>query len=334
MPRARNTSGMLRQWRLLRTLSAWRLGVTIREMAAELTVTEKTIRRDLATFQQAGFPLIESVGDHGRKSWRVRTAGDGPEIGFTLDEALALYLGRRLLDPLAGTVVGEAAQRAFAKVRACLGKAAVQYVERLAANLHVTAIGGGDYARHREHLNDLMAAVADSLQTVIAYQSVRATEPVEYQINPLGIAQHRGSLYVVAWSHDHSEVRTFKLDRIDAVEVSGLPFQRPQGFDVCQYLAGSFGVFHADGDVEVRVRFAPAVARYVREGRWHASQRLVQQRDGSLLAEFRLSGTEEIKRWILSFGRHAEVLEPPALREEMEAEITSISQLYAARERA
>ncbi|MDZ4782172.1 MAG: WYL domain-containing protein, partial [Planctomycetia bacterium] len=319
-----------RQWQLLRTLSARRLGASVQEMAAELSVTEKTIRRDLATFQLAGFPLIETVGDRGRKNWRVRTAGDVPEIGFTLDEALALYLGRRLLDPLAGTVVGEAAQRAFAKVRACLGKAALQYVERLAAHLHVTPLGAGDYARQREHLNDLLAAVADSLQTVVSYQSARATEPVEYQINPLGIAQHRGSLYVVAWSHDHGEVRTFKLDRIDAVEVSGLPFQRPAGFDVRQYLSGSFGVFHAAGDVAVRVRFAPAVARYVQEGRWHASQRLTPQKDGSLLADFRLSGFEEIKRWLLSFGKHAEVLEPPILREELEAEISAMVQLYLA----
>ena len=60
----------------------------------------------------------------------------------------------------------------------------------------------------------------------------------------------------------------------------------------------------------VKVRFLPRVATYVAEAKWHGSQKLEKQKDGSVLAEFRLSNTEEIKRWILSFGQHAVVLEP------------------------
>lgn len=57
------------------------------------------------------------------------------------------------------------------------------------------------------------------------------------------------------------------------------------------------------------------MARYVQESKWHASQTLSRQRDGSVLAEFQLSTTEEIKRWIMSFGRYATVLEPADLRQ-------------------
>src|SRR5512142_2804253 len=37
---------------------------------------------------------------------------------------------------------------------------------------------------------------------------------------------------------------------------------------------------------------------------------LVKESDGSVLAEFRLSCTEEIKSWLLGFGAKALVLEP------------------------
>jgi WYL domain len=47
---------------------------------------------------------------------------------------------------------------------------------------------------------------------------------------------------------------------------------------------------------------------------WHASQRLVPQRDGGLIAEFRLNNTEELRSWVLGFGSHATVLEPDGLR--------------------
>ena len=85
-------------------------------------------------------------------------------------------------------------------------------------------------------------------------------------------------------------------------------------------MAKSFGVFHGDGDVHVKIHFATTVARYVQESNWHPSQEITTQEDGSLVAEFDLDGTEEIKRWVMSFGRHAEVLGPERLREEIVSE--------------
>jgi predicted DNA-binding transcriptional regulator YafY len=93
-------------------------------------------------------------------------------------------------------------------------------------------------------------------------------------------------------------------------------------------LAKSFGVYHGDGDIGIKVRFAPTVARYVCESNWHESQKLSPQKDGSLVAEFELSDTEEIKRWIMSFGQHAVVQEPKSLRDEILQELKSLLSVY------
>ena len=111
-------SSLLRQWVLLRTLSARHAGASVKELAEELAVCEKTVRRDLDTFQQAGFPVEETVGQHGLKRWRLDPAKTQPGLSFAFDEAVALYLGRRFLDPLAGTVFWDAAQRTFHNPRA------------------------------------------------------------------------------------------------------------------------------------------------------------------------------------------------------------------------
>ncbi len=116
-------SPLIRQWILLRTLCARHYGSTVTEMAEEVGVSAKTIRRDLETFQAAGFPLVEAVEDFGRKKWHIDPAKNQPGMSFAFDEAIALYLGRRFLEPLAGTVFWEAAQRAFKKLRARLGQA-------------------------------------------------------------------------------------------------------------------------------------------------------------------------------------------------------------------
>lgn len=113
-------SPLVRQWILLRTLCANRGGLTIKEMATEMSVSDKTIRRDIETFQQAGFPLQEKVGDFGRKHWQIDRDRVKLGMSFTFDEAIALYMGRRFLEPLAGTLFWDAALRAFSKIRALL----------------------------------------------------------------------------------------------------------------------------------------------------------------------------------------------------------------------
>lgn len=321
-------SPLARQWVLLRTLCARHYGASVKELAEDLAVSDKTIRRDLQTFQEAGFPLEEVVEDFGRKRWRIDPAKSQPGLSFAFDEAVALYLARRLMEPLAGTPFWEAAQRAFRKIRATLGSEALKYVGRFAELFHQTLVGVSDYSKKAELIDQLLLGIEDQRAVFITYRSLQATESVTRDVFPYGIIHHRGSLYLVGWAPDHKEIRHWKLDRMDKAELTEVRFERPKDFDLPGHLAKSFGVFHGQGDVHVKIRFSAEVARYVQEKTWHPSQKLRSQKDGGLLAEFDLDGTEEIKRWALSFGRHAEVLEPAALRAEIADEAQNVLAEY------
>ena len=63
---------LIRQWRLLQLLATEPEGVAVREFAAEVGTSQKTIRRDLVMLRKAGFDLEPTVGRHGRKAWRLR----------------------------------------------------------------------------------------------------------------------------------------------------------------------------------------------------------------------------------------------------------------------
>lgn len=325
-------ASLLRQWLLLKTLSARRHGATLRELAAEMQVCEKTIRRDLETFLAAGFPVVETLAQFGRKQWHLDTDRVPPGMAFTFDEALAFYLGRHLLEPLAGTPIWDAAQRGLKKVRASLSESALSYIEKFADIFRQTSFGRHDYSKKAEVIDRLMVGIEDRRATFITYQSLRATEPVSYDVYPYGLAYHRGSLYLVGRNPQRERVCHWKVDRIEKADVEEIRFQRPEDFDLQRHLAGSFGIYHGDGDASVcvRVRFSPAVARYVEESQWHASQRLNKERDGGLLVEFCLDNTEEIKRWVMSFGQHAVVLAPEKLRQEILAELQSLLAAYGA----
>jgi predicted DNA-binding transcriptional regulator YafY len=147
-------------------------------------------------------------------------------------------------------------------------------------------------------------------------------------MHPYDVIDYHGWLYVVGFAPQHNAKRTWKVNRIDA-RADPMHFQRPGDFRVDEYLAGSFGMYHGDGELRVKIRFCSAAARYVRETNWHPSQQLTAQADGSLLAEFVLSGTQEIKSWIYGFGPDAEVLEPESLRREMAAELEQLRAIYS-----
>jgi predicted DNA-binding transcriptional regulator YafY len=63
----------------------------------------------------------------------------------------------------------------------------------------------------------------------------------------------------------------------------------------------------------VAIRFAEAVADYIREKKWHDSQELIELKDGGLELRLKLSSLREIERWVLGWGGNAVVLAPPEL---------------------
>lgn len=320
---------LLRQWLLMQMLARRHFGATVKELAHELSVSEKTIRRDLERLQYSGIPLRRIEEAYGRISWKLDRPEGAPPVSFTFDEAAALHLARRFMEPLAGTYLWQAAQRAFQKLRALLGTDTLRYLEKFAAFFHQTQFGAVDYSQQAELIDHLMIGAEERRAVRIRYQSLKATEPVSYEVHPYGLTYHRGALYLVGMAPRHKQIRHWKVRRIAAADLSDRSFRVPADFDIHQHFAKSFGVYHGDGDVTVRIRFAAQVARYVSEAQWHESQKLTRQRDGSLIAEFQLDGFEEIKRWILSFGRFAQVIEPEALRSELTEELQQMSAIYS-----
>jgi predicted DNA-binding transcriptional regulator YafY len=321
-------SALMRQWSLLRLLCSRQQGATVQSLAQEMEVCHKTIRRDIATFQTVGFPVEETIGEFGRKTFRLDILRGIPNLAFTLDESLALYLGRKALLALAGTMIWDAAERAFQKIRASLGSEVLQYLDRIGGTLQETSFGWSDYGQHAAILETLLAGIEERRVVFITYRSQSCTEPVTYPIHPYRLTRHQGSLYAVGYKPDDERLKTWRVDRVEAATLDAMPFTIPDGLDLDAHFAGSFGIFDGDEQVHVCVRIWPPLARYVQEKRWHASQRFQPQPDGSVIVEFEVSSTVEVKSWLLGFGRHAEVLAPPQLRDEVGQELAAMLATY------
>ena len=71
-------------------------------------------------------------------------------------------------------------------------------------------------------------------------------------------------------------------------------------------------------------------AGYIKEKIWHHTQRIEPDKDGSILFSAEVAGTDEVKHWVLGWGKHAEILEPEFLRDEVTRELKASLERYGA----
>ena len=161
-----------------------------------------------------------------------------------------------------------------------------------------------------------------------SYRTGRTGEESTRRIDPYKVWYHGGALYVIGHDHRSEEIRTFAVDRIQAIETTSDAFEIGPDFDFDAYTASSFGVV-AEPAVPVRIRFGAEWASYVGEREWHASQETRALPDGGLELTMEVGGSQELANWVLSFGGGAEVLEPASLREEVRTSLEAALANYA-----
>ena len=156
----------------------------------------------------------------------------------------------------------------------------------------------------------------------------RDLPPAERTVDPLHLVGHRGEWYLLCWSHHHSEVRIYALNRIQGARVRTERFRPPDNFRPEDYIDPSFGVFVNESAVDVAIRFFGDAASTIRERQWHPEQAIDTQPDGSVIVRFRTNQQSQVLFWVSQRGPQAEILEPKELRERAREWFESASERY------
>jgi len=319
---------VIRQWRLLHALESSRHGATIDGLASELDVTTRTIRRDLAALQEAGFALFDERDDEGRVRWRIDgQALHGLESGFTLPEVCALYLSRNLLEAVAGTPFQRDLTNAFARLEKMLSPRMRQFLDRLPS---VLAAKPGPRARGAATSPGTVARLLEATLhfrvTTMTYHSVSSKRVKEYVVHPYRLAFAQGGMYLLAYVPEYKSVRTFAIDRITSVTLEKQTFTPRQdiGDDV---FANSLGV-NTGPPERVELEFAADVAPYVRARVWHPSQDVRENGDGRMRLTMNVCHDWALRSWILSWGPFARVVSPAPLARAIRADLDAAGTHY------
>jgi proteasome accessory factor B len=317
---------VVRQWQVLRSLAASRHGLTVDALASEQGVTSRTVRRDLAALERAGFPLFQETGGE-RLRWRIDVRGlAGLDAGFSLVELCALYFGRATLDSLAGAPFHEELSRTFARFEHGLAPGMRAFLDRLPQVVGAKQTGGKRaLARHRERVTQLLEASVQCRKVRMRYYSLTSGRAKDYDLDPLRVVYAEGGLYLIAHVAEYGEARTFAIERIESLTVRDERFTTAAPSS--NAFAHSLGAFSGAPE-RVEVVVDRRHAAYVAEREWHPSQKMRQLPDGSVRVELEVSIDWALRRWILGFGAQIRVIAPSSLADDILDELDAARTQY------
>lgn len=187
-----------------------RRAVTAREIAESLSISERTVYRDIADLSRAGVPISGEAG----VGYMLRAGYRLPPLMFDPEELQALALGSRMVKGWTDAALGRAAERALLRIEAVLPKSLKDLPARdalLVPDFHVPE-------KMVAPLGKLRQCIAESRKARLAYTRVDGT-PSSRTIWPLGLVFWGESWTLAAWCELRAAFRTFRPDRMQGVVV-------------------------------------------------------------------------------------------------------------------
>ena len=158
-------------------------------------------------------------------------------------------------------------------------------------------------------------AISESTQLEIFYKNPGKENAVRRIIDPYSMVYRKNSWYLIAFCSLRNSIRTFKVNRIEKVLNTLNRFSIPKDFSADEYLSDSWWIRTGPKTV-VSIWFDSEIAPLILEKNIPGTT-IKKNKDKSIVLVTSVGGTDEITWWILQYGNHAKVLEPPELQDKI-----------------
>lgn len=303
-------------------------GVTVKELAEKMEVSERQIYRDLQAIENSlRVSLVrEGVG----KGVRVRLdATYLPSLSPEQATVVFLSLLQQKGSALSGHLneLKDALISTLFKYRYPPGKLAA---EKLQKRVHIVEEMLAEPHKVGKLFSELVDAIRDSYQVKIWYYSAYSGEEGERVVEPYGLICKHQNWYLVGRCLKRNDIRVFRVDQIrDVFPYRTERFEYPADFSLQDFMASSWGVINDGNICHVLLKFNRSVVHRIQRVIYHPSQKIEEiMADGSAKVSFEVCGITEMMGWLLQWGETVEVLEPAWLREAVRLQAEKIASLY------
>ena len=285
-------------------------GLSLGDIEADFSVSRRTAEwmRDalLTTYAQ----IEEIVEERGQKRWRFPPGSLGRMEEVTFDELAAGYRALALAQREGDFATADVLDRLLIKVRAQLTS---RRRNRIEPDLETQLLADGVAFRPgpRERIApEILRALREAIlagQMIKADHRARGTGKLSRnnRLGPIALLFGEGRQYLLAFSEWQDDLRLFALAGFEDVSLEPDIYERPDGFDLQDWLAQSFGIWRED-PVDVEWRFVPEVADEAATYLFHPKQEVERLKDGSLLVRFRAGGRQEMDWYLYRWGDKVE----------------------------
>jgi proteasome accessory factor B len=316
-----------RIYRLLRLITMLQSGrsYSAGELAEELEVSRRTVFRDLNVLEMAHVPYYY---DPDTRGYRVNDHFFLPPVNLTLPEALAVVLLASRVSTTQDVPPLPEGARAAVKIESALPPAVRDHVGTLVERVSFSLSPVSGHEGHEETFRKLAGAIVRQRSCRLVYISFHERRQISTTVRPLRLVFQGRAWYLIAYSSAHAEIRTFKLARVRKLTVTDRTFTRPTDVDLADYFGDAWGMIPEGRLYHVHLHFEPKVAGNVAEVRWHRSQQVQWNDDGSVEFTVTVDGLGEITWWVLGYGDQVEVVSPKQLRRRVARTARAVAAKY------
>ena len=299
---------------LHRLLKAARYPVTVARLQDELGCSRATVYRDLAFLRDGLMAPVVGDGEAGFKYDATESDRfELPGLWLNSEELHALLAAQQLLARSGGGLLSTALAPLQSRVEKLLEEQAggktwpVERVRVIASRPR----------RLDEHAFRIVAsAVLGRRKLVFDYRARSTDEKTRRTVSPQRITHYRDNWYLDAWDEDREGLRSFAVDRIASAKMLDGAARDIEDAQLDEHLASSYGIFSGPPKNWATIVFSPKAARWVADERWHSQQQGRFLPDGRYELKVPYSNSRELLMDVLHYGSDAEIVDPPALREQ------------------
>lgn len=267
------------------------------ELAAQFDISKRTVYRDISALNEVGVPIITLPGE----GYELMPGYFLPPLLFTLEEASAVFLGARMLTQQTTGRLTQDAETALSKIETVLPKHTRTKIINLSHIINFYADQKG-FDLDDQRLTLLQEGIQKQRVIWIRYFGYYLDDWTEREVEPQGLTYAEGRWYLQGYCRLRQSPRSFRLDRIDKIEL------RTETF-----VSTSHAKEAADKQI-ITIRFEPEIARWVSE-RQHYAVISEEPDNTGLICSYAVRSFREIMPWLLSWGAGIASIDPPALKQ-------------------
>jgi predicted DNA-binding transcriptional regulator YafY len=297
----------------LLTLLKSRKRMKTKELAEALGVSERMIRKYISDLEEANINVQSVPGPSG--GYEIKGYDYLIKLDIKIEEAVALELAVKQLQTTNFTFK-EPLENLNNKIKIVSEK--INEVKDYSGNV-VLKPKAVSLEKESKFELVIQAACITKNKLRISYSSVSSGN-TERIVRPYGIVTRKNLQYLVAYCEEKQKPLTFKLMRIEQVEVLEDKFEILEDFNIKEFMKNELGLFNEES-YNIKLLIDKPFSRSVSEGIYAENQKVSWLDEDTIMFEGEMSGKADIIRWILSMRTSVKVIEPESLKNEIKNEL-------------